>query len=184
MTRRKDAAIEHSLGYGGPGVASKRPARQKEGALSDAIRERLELEYRGRLLLYRNSQAVMRKGSRVYRGGLGNGSADLVGALTVRVSSDGWEPDVLVPPDQRAACYRVGRAIALEVKRPGEIPSEAEVQAVVAKGDYGRSKDDARTLAQWQWLAAFRAVGGFACYVDSPESAVAAIERALRGESS
>lgn len=109
-----------------------RPARQGEGALSDSIRAALAWE--PGLLLFRNSQAVMRKGARVYRGGLGNGSADLVGVL-------------------------MGRFVALEVKVPGK---DAEP-------------------AQAAWLASVRERGGFACVVDSVESARAAIDRANRG---
>lgn len=55
-----------------------------------------------------------------------------------------------------------GRFVALEVKRPGEKP----------------------TKDQEQWLSIVRACGGFAAVVTSAEEAVAAIERAARGECS
>ncbi len=54
-----------------------------------------------------------------------------------------------------------GRAIALEVKTPSGVVSPE----------------------QPLWLAAVRALGGFAAVVRSPEEAIAAIDRACRGES-
>lgn len=53
-----------------------------------------------------------------------------------------------------------GRLLALEVKRPGEKP----------------------TASQLIWQARIRDLGGFACVVDSVESARAALERARKGE--
>lgn len=91
-----------------------RPKRQGEGRLSDAIRE--ALAYVPSLLLFRNSQAAMRKGSRVYRGGLGNGSADLVGVLRIP-----W-----VCATTGSVKHGLGLFVALEVKIPGERATEAQ----------------------------------------------------------
>ena len=143
--------------------------RQGEGALSDAIRE--ALAYEPGLLLMRNSAAVVRLGGRVYHGGLGNGSADLVGVLKVPVSL--------------AIGRDVGLFVAIEVKLPGKVPTPeriAKLQAAMSgRGDLVCA-DDRRDLAQWDWLAAIRERGGFACYVDSVQAARAAIVRARRGE--
>ncbi len=116
--------------------------RQPEGKLSDAIREVLALE-RG-LLLWRNSQGIIRQGKRVYRTGLGVGSADLVGVITL-IAKRTW-----------------GRFIALEIKLPGEQPTDA----------------------QRAWLEHVRAHGGFAAVVRSVEEARAAVARARAGEAS
>ena len=91
-------------------------ARQGEGALSDAIRE--ALAYEPDLLLMRNSQAAMRKGSRVYRGGLGNGSADLVGVLSLPMTGPSLGPTGPV---------RFGLFVAIEVKMPGKSPEPHQV---------------------------------------------------------
>ena len=56
---------------------------------------------------------------------------------------------------------RSGRVFALEIKTPtGKVSAE-----------------------QARWLVAVRAWGGFAAVVRSPEEAIAAVERAVRGES-
>jgi hypothetical protein len=144
-----------------------RARRQGEGALSDAIRDALALE--SGLLLFRNSQAVMRKGPRVYRGGLGNGSADLVGVLRVCVGHVATMP----------TC--VGRFIALEVKSPGEIPTVEDLARIHAKPVQKRTAVESRVVAQWAWLVELRSRDAFATYVDSVESARAAIARARRG---
>jgi hypothetical protein len=106
----------------------KPPARQGEGSLSDAIRE--ALAYERDLLLFRNSAAVMRKGSRIYRGGLGNGSADLVGVLTLPIHAAPLGPS---PP------VGFGLFVALEVKVPGKAaePHQAEwLASVRARGGF------------------------------------------------
>lgn len=76
--------------------------------------------------------------SRTVRYGLGPGSSDLVG--------------ILGP---------TGRFIALEVKRPGQHPTDEQAR----------------------FLRLVRMYGGFAAVVDSVESAKAAIERARSGAS-
>ena len=91
------------------------PKRQGEGSLSDAIRA--ALAYEPGLLLMRNSQAAMRKGSRVYRGGLGNGSADLVGVLSLPIRGVEGSPYPPVP---------FGLFVALEIKTAGNAATEEQ----------------------------------------------------------
>lgn len=143
-----------------------RPARQGEGALSDAIREALALE--PGLLVRRNSQCAVVKSNRMVRGGLGNGSADL--------------PCVLL-----MACTipAIGRAVELEIKMPGKIPTatdRARIHAKLATRPPRKlTKDEQRILDQDAYLESVRAVGGFGAYVDSVESARDAIARARTG---
>jgi hypothetical protein len=168
---------------------SRRPQRQGEGKLSDAIRERLEAEG---VLVLRNAQVAVVKGNRMVRGGCGNGSADLLVLVPVRV--DGAV---------------LGRWASLEVKPPGKVPTPEDVERVVAKlgamagGTWhvlGSSRAlahpvvsaavrkletaDRHLLEQEAHLDAVRRHGGFATYVDSPEAAVAAVARARNGEAS
>lgn len=155
--------------------------RQGEGQLSDAIREALNLE--PGLVIYRNSQAAMRKGSRIYKGGLGNGSADLIGVLSIHVvlvnrrQTDGGT----ISEPRRAD---IGRMVALEVKRPGEAPTPAELIAYRSRPWKSIDADRKRLLDQEAWLEDVRKHGGFACFVDSVESARAAIARARTGATS
>lgn len=88
------------------------------------------------------------------RGGLGDGSADLIGILSLSV--------LLTRPDGSQVCQTTGRFVALEVKKPG-----------------GRVEPE-----QEAWLEAVRRAGGFAAVVHSPEEALAALDRARRGETS
>jgi hypothetical protein len=104
---------------------------------------RLALGRERDLVLYRNSVGVAKEWDarthteRVIRYGLANGSADLVGVLTVRVAFNGAE---------RA----LGRFFALEVKRPGEQPTAEQKQWATlmrARGAFVAtvcSADDAR----------------------------------------
>jgi hypothetical protein len=137
-------------------TAARRPRRQGEGQLSDAIRE--ALAYEPGLRLFRNAQCAVVKSNRMVRGGLGNGSADLVGLLAP-----------------------TGRMVALEVKVPGEVPTAEQMSRALAKGAYGRSREDERMLEQGAWLHQIREHGGFAAYVSSVEEARAAIARARQG---
>ena len=95
------------------------------------------------LALFRNNVGVAKHfddrthAVQVVRYGLAVGSADLVGVLD-------------------------GRFVALEVKRPGEAPTET----------------------QRVWLALVRRCGGFAAVVTSADEARAAIERARKGAQS
>jgi hypothetical protein len=80
------------------------------------------------------------------------GSADLVGVLTVSVYLNQVDAELGCETD-------LGRFFALEVKRPGEKPTEEQVR----------------------WLSTVRDGGGFAAVVHSEEEAVAALERAKEG---
>lgn len=97
------------------------------------------------LVLFRNAQSFAevwdeKTGrTRHHHGGLGRGTADLVGILRM---SNG-----------------IGRWISLEVKRPGQNPTEIQ-----------------NTIA-----ALVRRFGGFSAVVRSPEDAVSAIDRARVG---
>lgn len=178
---------------------SARPKRQGEGALSDAIRDALAHE--PGLRLWRNSRCAVVKGNRMVRGGLGeNGSADLIGVLAVDVTVR--FDDVTTPR------IKLGVFIALEVKLPGEIPTAENIARALAKvpvyqaADTWRAMGPSLFLREWSgalreldardrhmleqeaFLAEVRAVGGFACYVDSPEAARAAIARARQGAAS
>ncbi|HSN19256.1 MAG TPA: hypothetical protein VLS49_01175 [Usitatibacter sp.] len=136
-----------------------KPRRQGEGALSDAIREALALTCPD-LLLMRNAQCAVVKSNRMVRGGLGNGSADLVGVL---------RPS--------------GRWVALEVKVPGEIPTTDDLLRAHNRGARATAAQR-HMMAQRVWLEDVRAFGGFAAYVSSVEEARAAIARARTGASS
>lgn len=154
-----------------------RPVRQHEGALSDAIRE--ALGYEPRLVVWRNSIGLFHAhgGGRVWAG-LPRGSADLVGVVD-------------------------GRFVALEVKRPGEIPTRALVEkllekvplrartlaALGARAEWDRAvrelaEAERHVLEQEAWLEDVRRAGGFAAYVDSVEAARAAVTRARGGATS
>jgi hypothetical protein len=151
-------------------------ARQGEASLSDAIRD--ALAYEPGLTLWRNSQCAVVKSNRMVRGGLGNGSADLVGLLAVKIDVDSHG---------RLEHFgdKIGRFVALEVKMPGEIPCGSKLATILAVGATGHAskmaKADKHILEQEEWLQSVRARGGFAAYVDSVESAKAAIQRARSG---
>lgn len=89
--------------------------------------------------------------------GIGTGSADIVGIVSVQWSHLAARPDV----------ETIGRAIALEVKLPAADGLRA-----------GRIGPDQR-----RWLSVFRRFGGFAAVVHSTEEAVAAVERCRTGAS-
>jgi hypothetical protein len=92
------------------------------------------------------------------RYGLGVGSADLVGVVTMHrytISFTSAEMAAAIPQSG------IGRAFALEVKLPGEKP----------------------TADQVKWLRAVRELGGFACVVTSIQEACDAVDRCRRGES-
>jgi len=96
--------------------------------------------------LFRNNVGVAKIKGAFIRYGLTNGSADLIGWITLG-------PPVLP--------FRVARFMSLEIKT-----------------DTGRLRTD-----QKLWLQAVRDFGGFAAVVRSPEEALAAVERARKGES-
>lgn len=112
---------------------------KSEARIQDEIRAALgKIE---RLVLWRNNVGLARHfdpkthETQTVKYGLANGSADLVGLLD-------------------------GRFIALEVKKPGESPTDEQVR----------------------WLELVRKCGGFAAVVTSAEDALAAIVRAQKGE--
>jgi hypothetical protein len=81
--------------------------------------------------------------------GLCVGSADLVGLVEARVYSDiGGE----------LSAVRIGRFFALEVKRPGKVPTDE----------------------QEVWMAQVRKLGGFAAVVTSEQEALEAVMAARR----
>jgi hypothetical protein len=133
-------------------------------------------------MVERNSIGAIRSRGRCYRTGLSRGSADLV-------------------------CVVAGRFAALEVKTPGEVPSRPRVAECVAKlgaiaVEWWRQHGVASVVATWAkqvralpeaerhvleqeaWQERVRKFGGFACYVDSVESARAAVVRCRAGECS
>lgn len=85
---------------------------------------------------------------KMLRYGLGEGSADLVGIVRITDVTVVWSKPV-------------GRAFALEVKWPGEKPTED----------------------QERWMSEVRKLGGFACIVHSVEEAIQAVDRCRSGAS-
>lgn len=150
-------------------MSSKRPQLKGETELSNAIRARLGWE--SGLLLHRNAQCAVVKSNRMVRGGLGNGSPDIIGLVTMRFVTTGGE------------AMTFGRGFALEIKSPGQIPSEERIAKIRAKAPARRDKDELRDLAQWEWLEEYRRFGGFGAYADSVQAAVDAVTRARDGES-
>lgn len=132
-------------------VRQPKRARTDEGAVQQAIRERLGSQRD--LVLWRNAQVHAEvwdentANVRHVKGGLGEGSADLVGILTVRID----------------ASRVLGRFFALEVKSVGARTAAA------------------RKESQEMWAANIRRRGGFVATVESPEEALAALERARSG---
>lgn len=68
--------------------------------------------------LFRNAQAMTEIDGRMVRTGLGPGSPDLVGSLEVRARP--------YPADALPRDRTIARALAIEVKRPGQKPSELQ----------------------------------------------------------
>jgi hypothetical protein len=78
--------------------------------------------------MWRNSAAVVRSGGRFYKGGLGNGSADLVGLLQIRFRAMIGE----LP-----APITLGLFVALEVKMPSEKPTPDQAGWLACVQDAG-----------------------------------------------
>lgn len=138
--------------------------RQPEAVLKAQVRLALGLELD--LALWVNARHDSKEwdpntgGVRFAVGGLlAPGSSDLIGLLAP-----------------------TGRFVALEVKVPGGIPSAARLARIAAKPDHERSKGEQRDHEQATFLAIVRRLGGFGSYVDSVPAALAALERARRGE--
>lgn len=125
----------------------RKPPRQKgESEIVRRIREAAgALEG---VVLFRNNTGMLedRHGTKV-RFGLCEGSADLVGMVdcwvTGQTTGQGYAATTKI--------HRIGRFIAIEVKQPGEKP----------------------TKEQTDFLDLVASMGGYACWVDSVESALA-----------
>jgi hypothetical protein len=87
------------------------------------------------VIMYRNNRGGAHRGGRYISFGLGKGASDLIGVILG------------------------GRVFCLEVKKPGEKPTED----------------------QESFMADIRRMGGFACPVESTTGAIAALGRALKG---
>jgi hypothetical protein len=90
----------------------------------------------------------------------GKGGSDLVGILTMHVSTTCDPNDTETHYPCLGHEREVGRFVALEIKRPGGKPTKEQIE----------------------FIALVRSLGGFACVVTSVEEAHAAIERARHGE--
>lgn len=104
-----------------------------------------------------------------YKAGSVNGMSDLIGVLRVEltVPEDGYGSEPIT----------CGRFIALEVKTPKHLKT---ILNAIAKGTTAKlSKSDREQIL---FLGVVRSRGGFGAFVDSVESAQAALERARRGE--
>lgn len=134
----------------------------READIQQEIRLALGLE--PGLCLWRNNigAAVHHDSGRpVHYGVGGKGGSDLIGLLTVEVSTICDEPEAGVPIHVCLGHLTpLARFVALEVKRPG-----------------GRV-----TKEQTDFLELVRSLGGFAAIVRSVDEARAAIQRARRGE--
>ena len=102
-------------------------AQKPETRLYEAIKAALQWE--PGLKLMRNANGQFRARGFHVKAGLGNGSADFVGILSLKI----WHPDT-------ATMRLVGRFIVLEVKREGEELDAAQVlwlSEVRALGGFG-----------------------------------------------
>ena len=161
-------------------------ARTKEGKASDAIREALANE--PGLALYRNSVGLFKANGCTVRAGMGGankskrtkGAADTIGtlAIEVRIETDSsYESSEFLP-------VTIGRAIALEIKAPGEeLFTLEQTRARCAK--YGARVLPAalqHELNQALWADEWRGIGkGFYAVVRDVPEARAAIARARAG---
>ena len=127
------------------------PKRNETRDLTHPIRAALN-KLPGVRVARNNSGSLPLAEGGMLRYGLGVGSADLVGIVTcvyVRGQIETYGNVV-----------SVGRAFVLEVKWPGEKPTQDQVR----------------------WLQAVQRLGGFACVVHSVDEAMEAVERCRRGE--
>lgn len=120
---------------------------------------------------------------RMLHGGLGNGSADIVGTLAL--------PVFVMQSGQRVEVYRgdlpwiVGVFFALEVKKSkDEVPrSLVDIERDVRERRWNRTpKGILHELDQRRWQRRKQLKGGFVAFVWSVETALAAYERAKAGE--
>lgn len=161
------------------GKSSKRVGPTESEILA-AIRKRLgrEADFKGWRLSYgitkddpdkRKSGEAEKK----WKGGLSvRGGSDIIGILCGKLP-------VSIDFANKSAEFRpFGRFIALEVKTPEHL---ARIMSTIQRGAIAKlSKTDQRQI---MFLAVVRSMGGFGAFVDSEESAVAALDRARRGES-
>ena len=139
-----------------------------ESEILSAIRKRLGRE--ADLVMWRLSYGITADDDndndtprKRYRAGLSvRGGSDLIGILN--------RAGLPVP--------YAGRFIALECKTPEHL---ARIMSAIKRGATVKlSKTDQHQI---MFLGVVRSMGGFGAFVDSEESAVAALDRARRGES-
>ena len=133
--------------------ALRRPERRRvEADISDEIRARLAKI--PEVTLWRNNVGALQdKNGTWLRYGLAPGSADLIGVLAVKLAMP-WGP----PGMDRTVT--VGRFLAIEVKKPGEKPTED----------------------QRGWLEVVRKAGGLVGVCTSADEAEELIARGMRWE--
>lgn len=136
-----------------------------ESVIKSAIRKALGRE--PDLVLWPIVQGgVVQHDDVTYKAGSVNGMSDLIGVLLLSYLCAGC-----------GTGGGVGRFVALEVKTPKHLKT---IQNAIAKGTTAKlSKSD---RAQILFLGVVRSRGGFGAFVDSVESAQAALARARRGE--
>jgi hypothetical protein len=121
------------------------------------------LAIKGIVWLERNGIGMADYGSsRVPYGVGGRGGSDYIGAVL---------------PQHRNA----GRFIAVEFKRHGGKPDEADLTRRLAAGDYcpGPCKHErCKLVYQWMFILKVRRAGGIALFADCPEDIIQAIEEA------
>lgn len=98
---------------------------------------------------------------KMLRYGLGIGSADIVGACMCEVVTVPRHLELLARGQPAHPTRVFARYFALEVKWPGETPTED----------------------QERWMRSKREIGAFACVVHSVDEALQAVERCRRGAS-
>lgn len=92
-----------------PALAKKQVREPLESDILNAVRERLAMM--NDIIIYRNNVGVLKDSRGIpVRYGLSIGSCDLIGSLTVNIGG-----------------MRIARALAIEVKRPGQKPTAEQV---------------------------------------------------------
>lgn len=121
------------------------------------------LAIKGLVWLERNDVGMADYGSsRVPYGVGGRGGSDYIGAV--------------LPPHRYS-----GRFIAVEFKRHGGKPDEADLTRRLAAGDYcpGQCRHElCKLVLQWMFILKVRRAGGIALFADCPEDIIQAIEEA------
>lgn len=163
----------HERAVATPSRARGKPSERvgpTESEILSAVRKRLgrEADFKGWRLSYgitKDDPEKRKRGEaeKKWRGGLSvRGGSDIIGILN--------RAGLPVP--------YAGRFIALECKTPEHL---ARIMSAIKRGATARlSKADQHQI---MFLAVVRSMGGFGAFVDSEESAVAALDRARRGES-